>query len=644
MSAVSPNRGRAPTWLRLVLPTLTITIGLQMLRLVLPLIVNHYGVRPGVTTIGMGVYALSLFLTVFLAGVLHRLLGSRVMVTATAGGLAVVRALVQFSPAPSASLSLASAGTVLFLLFLPTWLARARADREAGTGKYALALLLGLTLDTALHGLWGTYDMMWHRSACASAMALLLATALLISLVKELKGAEPVQVVEAPCGSSITFLAIGPLLLLEALLFQNVAQLAARTSWPQSLAFAWTMICNVIGVVASTLIINRPRWRTWTLALVGGITLLAAAWPTPVGGAWPAIALLLGNVGAAIAVTLTMLAQRYQAEKPGLARTTVANGIGMLLFALLTFAYYAGYDLSLPFDNAIIPAAAAVIAGLCALRASVGASSGPSHSMSPGAVCFAAALVVASLISWCARGTPAADAAGWPVRIMTYNLHQGFATDGHLGMEGLARVIDGTGADIIALQEISRGWYINGSLDMLPWLSHRLGMPYLFGPAADPIWGNAILSRYPILEWGLGAVPKGAGVMKRGYLWARVDIGDGEDLTVIATHLHHIESEHEVRIPQVEAILNFWEDRGRTIILGDMNSWPDSPEMDLLREAGLRDAFAEIGTGDGYTFASNDLYERIDYLWITPDLHVTELDIPRSTASDHLGVAVTVQP
>ena len=74
-----------------------------------------------------------------------------------------------------------------------------------------------------------------------------------------------------------------------------------------------------------------------------------------------------------------------------------------------------------------------------------------------------------------------------------------------------------------------------------------------------------------------------------------------------------------------------------------MNSWPDSPEMELFRKAGLRDAFAEVGVGDGFTFASNDLYERIDYLWLTPDLEVGELDIPRSTASDHLGVVVTVR-
>jgi len=34
---------------------------------------------------------------------------------------------------------------------------------------------------------------------------------------------------------------------------------------------------------------------------------------------------------------------------------------------------------------------------------------------------------------------------------------------------------------------------------------------------------------------------------------------------------------------------------------------------------------------------------RIDYIWFSPDLTVRDLAMPRSTASDHLGIAVTVE-
>jgi hypothetical protein len=39
---------------------------------------------------------------------------------------------------------------------------------------------------------------------------------------------------------------------------------------------------------------------------------------------------------------------------------------------------------------------------------------------------------------------------------------------------------------------VSRGWVINGSVDMVQWLSQRLDMAYVFGPTEGALWGNAI--------------------------------------------------------------------------------------------------------------------------------------------------------
>jgi len=644
-------RTKIQTLLELTLPALTVAFGLQTLRLFLPLVVNHYGVRPGVTTIGMGLYAFAIFLSAFLTAAIRRLLGPKAMLALTAGGLGLLRLAMQFSSTAAMSLNLATAGTVLFIFFLPVYLARSRADGSQGTGSYALAILLGVTLDTAIHGICGTYDLIWQRSAGAGIAVLALVAAQLAVLAHALRTSETHETSDTPFLSGIPFLAIGPLIFLEGMLLQNIAQVTTRSAWAQPLAFCWLMLANVTGIVVATLLISQPRWRRWPVTLLAGLALLPATWPPSLSGGAISLGILSGQAGAAALLTLLLLAQGSQADRPGLWRTTIAHGLGMFLFAILTFAYYAGYDLILPYDNAILLPIAAVVVILCSLGASFRSQQESPTTLNWAPAWVAILLLLLPLFSWATWSTPgavrepthaSATASGWPIRIMTYNLHQGFDTDGRLGMEALARVIDGTGADVIAMQEISCGWFINSSLDMLPWLSKRLEMRYLFGPAADSIWGNAILSRYPVLEHGRGTVPKGDGVMKRSYLWARLDMGNGEDLLVIATHLHHIETEHEVRIPQIQAILDFRGGRERTIILGDMNSWPDSPEMDLFRDAGLQDAFALVGRGDGYTFASNDLYERIDYLWVTPDLQVSELVIPESTASDHLGVALTV--
>ena len=258
------------------------------------------------------------------------------------------------------------------------------------------------------------------------------------------------------------------------------------------------------------------------------------------------------------------------------------------------------------------------------------------------AVGIALALLILPLASFAAWRAPQPTAGkGFPVRVMTYNLHQGFDTAGWLGMEALAQQIEQQRPDVVALNEISRGWYIDGSVDMLTWLSQRLGMPYIFGPAADSVWGSAILSRYPIKEHGVGQLPRG-GTQNRGYLWARVDVGGGQELLVVATHLHQWETDHDIHVREVNALLDFWAKRPGTIVVGDLNSWPDSPEMALFRAAGFLDSFAELGKGDGFTWPSYAPFERIDYIWHTPDLKVSDYANTQGTATDHLGIAVTL--
>ena len=112
---------------------------------------------------------------------------------------------------------------------------------------------------------------------------------------------------------------------------------------------------------------------------------------------------------------------------------------------------------------------------------------------------------------------------------------------------------------------------------------------------------------------------------------------------MIATHLHDPEDEGHVRQIQVPPLLEFWAGHPSAVIVGDFNAIPSDPEIRMMLDAGLIDSFAEAGTGQGYTFASNELRKRIDYIWVSPDLTPSDVTIPQSTASDHLGVVVTVE-
>ncbi len=106
-----------------------------------------------------------------------------------------------------------------------------------------------------------------------------------------------------------------------------------------------------------------------------------------------------------------------------------------------------------------------------------------------------------------------------------------------------------TGADVVVLNEVDRGWLLEGGHDLLRLLSEATGMEGTFAPAADDVWGNAILSRLPLRDVRTVALPSGGAAMRRSIVSAVVDTGGG-DLAVVGTHLHHVEDGRGVRATQ----------------------------------------------------------------------------------------------
>ena len=222
----------------------------------------------------------------------------------------------------------------------------------------------------------------------------------------------------------------------------------------------------------------------------------------------------------------------------GLGAVAAAWTAGMGLFVLLVFAYYAAYDVVLPAGNGLLrrwrrPGRAGrraghaapgkggsrppaddrqAASGACAGRGRGGAAAGPAAVLGGGA----------------RPGRGRAGVGRAPaVRVMSYNLHFGFDVSGWSDLEGVARAIEATGAEVVGLQEVSRGWYVNGATDMLAWLQ-RLRMPYArFAGASDAVWGNAVLSRYPIVAGEVVRLPREGVPLRRSALRAELDLGVG---------------------------------------------------------------------------------------------------------------------
>lgn len=506
-------------------PVITITCGLQLLRVFFPSLAWYLRDTIGMNTLELIPYALGPFLLVFIFPIAERLLSSSALFLGITWAMACVRIIEQLSFSPFLDLVLSLIGVALFSFALCFWRSSA-----------CFVLILSLTLDTLIRWISTTLDLSWIHEPWALGIVMMLCGCLVFFAWKE-KQSVPPQI-------SFPAFFVGPFLFGEMMLLQHP------------------------GAVSSLLNISLHE----------------------------AVLLILGGN-----IALVVLLLKW---KPRFVCSTKVTGVSLLLFVAAIFTYYASFDIALPFSRKVL---------FPLPKKTWESTSFPEPSFVP----------------------PSS------LRVVTYNIHSGFDIFGRQNPEAIARTIETSGADVVALQEMSRGWLMNGSTDLVTWLSHRLKMHIFFQPTADALWGNAILTRLPMVESSVGSLPSEELPLERGYQWVRV--GEGEhSLLLVNTHLHHKEREGEVREKQVHALLKFLEGKERVILLGDLNAEPTSREMDLLRDAGFLDAWSFSGRGPGNTFRSGMPFKRIDWMWISKDLKLKNVEVISSTASDHLPVAATV--
>ncbi len=111
---------------------------------------------------------------------------------------------------------------------------------------------------------------------------------------------------------------------------------------------------------------------------------------------------------------------------------------------------------------------------------------------------------------------------------------------------------------------------LDGSVDLAAWLSNRLDMPYMafFSTVEDPLWGLAVLSRYPIERVDTGLLPTLGTLIRRGYIGAEINIDEQEPLLFLNTHTQHSADDLEaVHMAQLAVILDYWEEWRQVCLL-----------------------------------------------------------------------------
>jgi len=287
------------------------------------------------------------------------------------------------------------------------------------------------------------------------------------------------------------------------------------------------------------------------------------------------------------------------------------------------------------------------------------------------------------------------------MRVMTYNIHGWRTVAGRPNLDAVTRVIQDSGADIVGLNEVFHPQVVGGvgagdGLPALQELAQRLGFYFVFGPclgwpATDTLpessYGNALLSRWPIIASAAHHLTPIKDLEQRGLLEGRVLLPGGKTFTLYVTHLDY--SSEENRLVQLRAVRS-WTVRDRSrphVVMGDFNAihpWDYEGREEALipvaaqaytahmaagvggvgesagetakgpqvirqmEKAGYGDAFTQFGSRGESTFLLSAEPLRIDYIFasqpLIPHLKACRIlaEMADYDASDHVPVLAEI--
>jgi len=249
------------------------------------------------------------------------------------------------------------------------------------------------------------------------------------------------------------------------------------------------------------------------------------------------------------------------------------------------------------------------------------------------------------------------------VRIVTFNIAHGRGLAPIQGMTTgrrirarllkIAALLAGLRPDIVALQEIDENSRWAGNFDHLEFLREAGGFEHaVFGinnrraGLLNLSYGNAILSRHPIVEWENIAFGRRS-VGEKGFLFAEIDL-QGRRVPVANMHLHYRSRLH--RFEQVDRFLAYLNDKQRLrrthwavppVVCGDLNNTQKSSDATASLLSHLHDyGDYSLHPREGRTFPSPLPSRTLDFVFLPPGVTRAESHIVRTFLSDHRPVAV----
>ena len=227
------------------------------------------------------------------------------------------------------------------------------------------------------------------------------------------------------------------------------------------------------------------------------------------------------------------------------------------------------------------------------------------------------------------------------MRIVSWNVNGIRAIAG----KGFADAVKAMDADIIGMNEVrGRGAHPDYTAQTEA-MAAMLGYHGFFGRSFyvggwNP-YGNAVLSRWPIVEAKVFRIPDPAAKADaprfepRSILRAVIDLPDGGRFAVYASHfgLSHVEAEHAASLAAAltaEESLPF-------ALMGDFNVTPDDPVLAPL-DASLNETHSLLTSRGELSHPSHAPADLIDYIYTSKAVTVKDVHVHAVVASDHCPV------
>jgi len=230
---------------------------------------------------------------------------------------------------------------------------------------------------------------------------------------------------------------------------------------------------------------------------------------------------------------------------------------------------------------------------------------------------------------------PIAPQGSTPLKIMTYNIQQGFDVEGNRDLEGQLAVIREVNPDILGLQESDTARVANGNVDAVRYFADNLNMYSYYGPRTTTgTFGIALLSKYPIQNPTTFFMYSPA--EQTATIHAEI-VQEDRTYQIFVTHLGN-----GGPIFQLEDMLTRVQGLENVIAMGDFNFRPPTDQYSLMTRT-LTDSWLLKWPGGKETPGISS-EARIDHIFVSPELTILESEYGLSPASDHPYMYIVIQP